>query len=161
MFGLFKSYEEARSAVDGLLDEGFREAEVNAIANAEVTREAIDENLHHVRIEATNAVDGKTVRGLDAILGTQLPVGTPDAGEVFAGGDLATLTVKNALAQALGGLRPALIDLDVAEEEAEIYRRGIEAGGLLLMVRTEDERANEVRRLLHDQGGTHMRTFGA
>ena len=100
------------------------------------------------------------MRGLDAILGTQLPVETPDAGEVFAGGELATLVVKNALPGALGGLRSALVDLGMTAQEAETHRRAIEAGGLLVMFRTEDERANEMRNLLYACHANHVRAFG-
>jgi hypothetical protein len=43
-----------------------------------------------------------------------------------------------------GSLRQALVDFGVLEEQARLYAEGVNQGGILLAIRSSDERAAEV-----------------
>jgi hypothetical protein len=152
IFGLFERYEDARSTVDDLMEMGLSEGEIDVLVQAEVAKEGMDLNLEKARVRATDQVGQKQVRGLDAFLGTQLPVSIPVIGEVYAAGDLATMLAKTAMPEGEGSLEGALVDYGVQRDAARTYRTSVQEGGFLFLVRADDERAAQVTDTMRRKG---------
>jgi hypothetical protein len=88
----------------------------------------------------------------------------PGIGPVVAAGWLAaTLTGAAAGAVAggaIGGLVGALTDAGVPEEEAHIYSEGVRRGGTLLVVRADEDLADDVEAALARYRPTDIRSRG-
>jgi len=68
IFAMFDNYDDARTAVNRLLEGNVDEEEINAIAQAQVAKDRIDANLETVAVDVTDEVGRQTVYGLDAML---------------------------------------------------------------------------------------------
>jgi hypothetical protein len=138
VFCLFNSYGQAQTAVNRLLEQGFETTNMNAIIRARNAREEMDINQAKVGVQVTDRVGGHVRCGLDRLIGSQRPVALPDVGQVYAGGEMATIVATAAmrLRPAQRGLKPALKGFNVPEEEADAYTLGIQEGGLLFWIRT-------------------------
>ncbi len=79
----------------------------------------------------------------------------PDLGDVLAGGELATILAKQAASSYAPGvaLREALRDFGVPKDTAGAYQDGLEGSGVLLWVRTGDERAPATTTILEAENG--------
>jgi hypothetical protein len=152
LFWLFRNYEEARSAVEALLDLDIDPNELNAIIVEDEAKEAMDVNWATAAVqvsdqeEAPHGQQKEPLRGLDRLLAREQGVSLDDVGQVLAGGELATLAVNAAASpESKGqGLRAALLDLGVDEEMAGKSVDVVGAGGVLVAVRLPDERASQV-----------------
>lgn len=153
MLWLFDEYEAARSAVSKMLEGEVDEGQINAIIDKEAAREVMDVDWSRADVRVTEEVGEQELHGLDQVLAGEEPVRTPDAGDILAGGELATLLAKTASTPAGGvhGLGPALVDMLVLEETAREFVQGIKAGGTLVMVRVEDRLAADIAASLYDE----------
>lgn len=155
IFSLFEDYTNAEEAVDALLEEGLDIESLNVIVREEVAKENLDVDLRLVNVQKTDAVGQQTVRGLTQLLGGEQPVHVPDTGDVLAGGELATFVTKEAASSYAPGvaLREALRDLGVPKDAAGAYQEGVEGSGVLLWVRSSDERAPAASTILETGNG--------
>lgn len=161
IFALFEGYAEAREAVETLRERGLDVDEMNAIISAEVARSGMDVNLRTADVRASEELGERTLHGLDRLLATEQPVPLPPVGDVLAAGELANFVVAAAgrSGAAEGGFTAALIDFGVPGDAAEAYQRGVADGGLLFWMRTEDERAGEVREVVQEQGASRVGAY--
>ncbi len=148
--GVFKSAEALQDAIDELLISGFDRAELSLLA-AEHT---VDEKLGHKYRKVTELEDDSAVPRCcyvstesigDAeggLIGGLLYVGAlAAAGAVVAsGGTLATLLASMALAGGSGGLIGSILAKIVGDHHAHHLQEELDHGGLLLWVRTWDDR---------------------
>ncbi len=155
VLALFERYEDCKAVVDRLMVQGFDEQHMNVIVDEEVAKTHFDVSLQQVDVKATDEL-GERRTGLDILLGTEQPIDVPWLGAVYAAGELATILVKTAAAPDTGGLKDALVDLDVSEPTARRYVEGILAEGLLFWIRTDDERASEAVEILREHNGRHV-----
>lgn len=155
IFALFDSYAGAGEAVDSLLAEDFAEEEMNALALSPTVKENMDVNLHAVDVRKSEEIGGKTVHGLAALFGGEQPVHVRGSGDLLAAGELATLLATRASATNNGDdpLQEALEEFGVPRDTATDYRTGIVDGGVLVWVRTQDERASAAASALRAQHG--------
>lgn len=155
LFWLFENYAAARTATARLQDRGFDAEEMNAIALEEVVKEAVDVDWQAVEVKVSDEVGEQALEGLDRLLGGERPVEGPDVGDVFATGTMATLLAKTALHFGGGsaGFEDALVDLNVPQDVAGRFVRGIKERGVLFWLRCEDARASEASGALQDQQG--------
>lgn len=153
MLWLFSEYGAARSAVDKMLEGEVEESQINAIIDKETAREVMDVDWSQADVRVSDEVGEQKLHGLEKVLAGEEPVSTPDAGDVLAGGELATLLAKTASTPAgnVHGLGPALVDMLVLEETAQEFVAGIKEGGVLVVVRVEDRLAADVAASLHDE----------
>lgn len=153
MVWLFDEYTVAKSAVTKMIELGAPLEQLNAIIDKETAREALDMDWSKADVRVSEEVGERELQGLDRVLAGEEPVSTPDAGELLAGGQLATLVAKTASTPAGGvhGLGPALVELLVLEETAQELVAGIEAGGVLVMLRAEDSLAPDLAASLEDE----------
>ena len=161
LFWLFRRYDEARSAVEALLDLEIDPDDVNAIIAEEEAKDAMDVNWGTAAVQVSEQEDApharqrEPLRGLDGLLAGEQGVLLDDVGRVLAGGELATLAVNAAASPASEGqgLYEALLDLSVPEDAARESVEGIKSGGVLVVVRVPDERASQVRQTVSNLGG--------
>lgn len=161
LFTLFDSYEEAKEAIQSLLEANFDEKAMNVIVREEIAKKKMEVNLHAVDVKKSDEVDGVTVEGMAQLLGGEQPVELPGVGAVLAAGELATNAARTASASAAAdvGLKAALQELDVPRDVAERYRQGINEGGVLLWVRTEDERAPAAASALQKESDVEVNDY--
>lgn len=144
VFSLFKDYAQARSAVTSLMEHGFREKEINAVVDAATGEQSL-KDVRHAKPSRepdakSEALGGRSLFGLDAIIAGQQPVHIPDAGMLRVGGEMATIVLKEAKGTD-SSLARTLADLHIGSEAARAYLEGIRKGDVLVWVRTEDNRA--------------------
>jgi hypothetical protein len=149
IFGLFERYGDAKRITSELLDLGFDEKDINVLVRDDVAKGDMQVDLEKVRTQATQEIGEKTVRGLAAVLGREVPVEVPVLGGLYAAGDLATIVIQVATGGPKG-LEQGLIDLGLSEDVSESYRVAIEKGSLLLWMRSDDERAAQVMRIVRE-----------
>ncbi|WP_119069455.1 hypothetical protein [Aggregatilinea lenta] len=129
IFALFDTYEDAKAAVEGLLERDFTPDQINVVLQAPVAK--------------TGQESGDGSATLDRLTREEQPVLLSGSGPVIAAGDLATMLVKSAAAPGTGGLTDALQDLAIPETVAEAFASGVEEGKVLFCVKTDDDRRAE------------------
>lgn len=160
VFAAFSAWEDARAADDDLLNRGFPEEETNAIAQEDVAKEHMELRMKRVNPEPTETVSRVNVYGLDRLLAGEHPIRTPDAGNVFAGGVLATEIAKvGAIGGPTSGLQGSLVDFDIPPDVAGAYVDTIKGGGVLLFLRTADERAPEAGEVMRARKGMYIGAY--
>ena len=156
VFALIQKYDDAKKAVDRLMDKNIDKEDINILAQKIAVESAWDVNQRTIDVDSTKAVGQKTVSGLDAMLGRQQPVKTNSAGELYAAGEMAEQIAKTASMPAGGnGLKDALADFGLEDQAAEQLSDGVRAGELLVFVRSSDENSSLVSQIL---GGAEAAT---
>ncbi|NPV09836.1 MAG: hypothetical protein HPY83_17985 [Anaerolineae bacterium] len=160
VFGLFRSYEDAETAVHDLLHRRFDPEQINVVAQGHAATSHIRQTPERDQLDLTESLGG-TAFGLDRLLAGKQSVAVRDAGELLAAGDLAVTLVRTASAPGAAGegLRMALLDLGVPNQAAEAYRAGVQAGGVLLILSVADERAGEGAQALQERHASHMAAY--
>jgi len=106
------------------------------------------------------AFGGTAVGGIAGLLVGIGALTIPGIGPVLAAGPLAAAigsTLAGAgIGAAAGGLIGALVGLGIPEEDAHFYAEGVKRGGVLVTVRTSDDRAHEALRILRDANATDV-----
>jgi hypothetical protein len=162
---LYENYETANSAVQDLIDSGFKRDDISYMAGDEsgeyARRMGIQRtnqggqgtaatDVHEGSNAGVGAGVGAAVGGVSGILLGLGAMLIPGIGPVVAAGPLAAVlagVVGAGAGAVVGGVIGALTDMGVPEETAGYYAEGIRRGGTLLTVRTDDymsDRAVEV-----------------
>jgi uncharacterized protein (TIGR02271 family) len=76
----------------------------------------------------------------------------PGFGPVIAAGPIASALAGAGIGAAAGGMIGALTHVGVPEHEAEYYAEGVRRGGVLVTVRAEDDRADDVADIMENHG---------
>lgn len=156
IYALFDEYDDARAAVRALLDEDFDETEFNALVLAKIAKDHMDVDLSRAGTQVSEELGGKPAAGLDLQLAKHQPLPIPELGEVYASGELAMMLAQTAAeGDGVAGLRSAL-EVFVPADNAQAFADGVDEGGLLLWVRTEDERGADAVRILRLHHGKHV-----
>ena len=153
LFWLFERYPEAKSAVRTLEASGVDAAEMNALVTVKTAKEVMDVNWEKVDVQVTDEIGDQQLTGLDALLAREQPVNTPDLGDIYAAGKVATIVGKTASSamREPHGLTGALVDINVPQSTAQAFTEGISRGGVLLWARVSDEQAAQVGGALQDR----------
>jgi hypothetical protein len=139
VFGLFEDYHSATMAVDTLLEKVFEYEELNVIVSRSTAENWMDQAPEEAEDESSEQSSL-----LDEMLDRRQGIIIPHTGPVYAAGQLANLIAKAAIDSGSGpGLEEALESFNLNPNTAKTYREGIHRGGLLVFLRTEDERAAE------------------
>ena len=156
---LFKNPNEAEQAFDYLIAEGFNKDDITVImSNATRDKNFKDKELPEDSL-GTKATEGMGIGGavggtIGAIAAAIAAIGTslvlPGIGMVIAGPIAASLAGAGA-GSAVGGIVGALVGSGIPDEEAKRYEDDIKAGGILLGIKTSNEKYNiihnELKRL--------------
>src|SRR5262245_54335157 len=152
VLGVFDDPIAARRAMETLQASSLPLDDVSIISRATESGAPVDSDDHITAGEgvAVGAVWGGLV-GLAALL-------IPGIGPFIAGGALFAALTGAATGAVIGGIAGALIDsAGIPEEEARRYETMIHEGKTLVAVKTPNEQAAEVRRILASAGADSLR----
>lgn len=150
--GLFATSEALQGAIDELLSSGFDRADISLLASENAVENTVGHAFKRAALEDNPATPrgvyvspdavGTAEGGLISVLAYVGGVATAGA-IAIAGGPLTMIIVGAGLAGGAGGLIGAALAKLLGDRRATDIRSHLEAGGLLLWVRTwheEDER---------------------
>ena len=154
--GLFDRYEDAERAVDTLLSRGFGKDEIGVMARDDIVqdyRKRSTVTAAEVGGDAgTGAVGGALLGGFGGLLAGMAALLIPGIGPAITAGTLASALglplVGAGVGAMAGGVIGALVNMGVPEEHAHVYAEGVKRGGVLVTVRTSDERVDEAQEIL-------------
>ncbi len=151
---LYDNLEDARAAVDDLIDAGFTRNDISLVAR-DVTGEYSTELDSYDgddvgEAAAGGAVGGAMVGGLMGLLVGLGAFAIPGLGPVIAAGPLAATLAGAGIGAAAGGLLGALVEWGIPEAEAGYYAEGVRRGGTLLAVRVPENRIEDVVEVMND-----------
>jgi hypothetical protein len=138
--GVFENKAEAQRAVGELRTAGFNDDQIGVAARDEAVRaEVKSHSEENPRIAEGLAAGAAGGAGIGALWGIGVLAGlVPAIGPVIAGGALAATLASAAIGAAAGGLVGALVGWGVPEPEAREYERELEAGRIIVAVRSQD-----------------------
>src|SRR5688500_8927221 len=147
--GLFESRESAQRAIAALAAAGFHEDDIGfAIKSDGEPHDEVTGAEGPGGGAATGALTGGLLGGLIAAAAALI---VPGIGPILAGGLLASALSGAAIGAAAGGVLGALVGLGVPEEEAAVLQEELQAGKVVVTVRTVG-RAAEARDILSRHG---------
>jgi len=148
---MFDRVEDARDALDDLVDNGIQRENISLIARdveghygaeLEGRQTATSEDVGQAA--AGGAAGGAVLGGLAGVLVGLGALTIPGIGPVVAAGPIVAGLTGAAVGAAAGGLLGALVEWGIPEEEAEYYAEGVRRGGTLVTVRATDTEAENV-----------------
>ena len=169
--GLYDHVSQARAAIQDLVDAGFKRDNISFTANASAAEygEYFDEEgQYRERTEGdttTNYDDdemtsgegagagagiGATIGGLGGLLMGLGLLAVPGVGPALAAGPIVSALVGAGIGGLAGGLMGALVNSGVPEDEAGHYSEGVRRGGSLVMLTVDDDRVNDVERIMNE-----------
>lgn len=101
---------------------------------------------------ATGAVTGGVIGGVAGLALAFTSLTVPVIGPIIAAGPIVATLTGVGVGAVAGGLIGGLTDLGVHPEHAEYYAESVRRGGALVTVRAEDDRADEVTRIMQQHG---------
>lgn len=153
--GLYDELEDAREAVDELVEAGVPRSDISLVAR-DVTGEygsyvdTYDEGEEVGEAAASGAVGGAVVGGLMGLLVGLGAFAIPGVGPVIAAGPLAAALAGAGIGAATGGILGALVEWGIPESEAGYYAEGVRRGGTLLAVRVAENQVEDVVEIMND-----------
>jgi len=175
VIGLFDDFSAAQAAVEALVARNFNRNDISIAANQSGTAggaaQADSDGAQEGDRKQSMQEGAKTGAGAGAVVGTGIggTVGLlaglgiiliPGIGPIIAAGPLvATLTgagVGAAAGAAVGSLVGALTRIGVPEHDAHFFAESVRRGGTLVMVRAEDDLANDAAAILGDAGAVDV-----
>ncbi len=147
--GVFHDRDQAESALEDLKNEGF-EQDISLVAR--------DEEKSGMSMENQDLTEGAFTGGaLGGIAGLLAGAGAlliPGVGPIIAAGPIAaTLT-----GVVTGGIAGSLVDYGIPEERGEYYEEQVRQGGILLTVKSSDERVEEAASIMRNYGAEDVET---
>lgn len=161
VIGLFDYEDDAHNAVRDLLKAGFTHEDVSLVANHSESRYGVATTSTVEEPAATDATAEGAGAGavIGGLAGLALGLGTvaiPGFGPVLAAGWIGTTLAGAGMGAVAGGLIGALVSAGVPEEHAQTYAEGVSRGGLIVLVRTEDFRAEQAAAILEDNSAVDV-----
>ena len=156
--GLFDNPSDAERVIQSLVDSGFSRDDISLVANNADNRYNnvagnTDTDRSSTASEAGKGAEGGAiVGGVAGLLAGLGMVAIPGIGPVLAAGWLATTLAGAGIGAVAGGLIGSLVSLGIPNEHAHIYAEGVRRGGSLVVVRTDDARAETAADILRDNG---------
>jgi hypothetical protein len=153
--GLFDGVDAAQTAIRALRAAGFVDRDIGVVMRDLgcgpdlVGTAENDAGDAAARGAAAGAATGGLVGGLLGLLGSLL---VPGVGPIVVGGVLGTSLVGAGAGAATGGLIGGLIGLGVPADDARHFDRGFRAGGILLSVGADGQRAANAARIMAQHG---------
>ncbi|MER2008381.1 general stress protein [Psychrobacillus sp. BL-248-WT-3] len=141
VIGVYESEQQVKEVVEGLKEKGYTTEEISVIArnskrDSEVTQEVKPSTKDGA---IAGAVTGGAI-GLAGVLVGLSTVLIPGFGAVLAAGPIMT-TIGGAVVGAnssAGGLKHALMEIGVTDDEAERYSSDVENGKILVLIHPKE-----------------------
>ncbi|MGH7515860.1 MAG: general stress protein [Gemmatimonadales bacterium] len=149
--GLFDRQDAAQTALRALRAAGFSDQAIGVVMRDLGSGRDLDEAVEGGAANgaATGAATGGMVGGLLGLLGSLL---LPGVGPIVASGVLGSALVGAGAGAATGGLIGGLVGLGLSPDDARHFDRGFRAGGVLVSVTADGERADTAVRILSQHG---------
>ncbi|HEX6385906.1 MAG TPA: hypothetical protein VF177_14645 [Anaerolineae bacterium] len=144
VMGLFVHYNELEQAIDMLEEAGFSEEKIGLLAQAEAVEALLEDDRQEAIGEgaAYGAAGGGVLGGLIGLIAGAGTLLVPGIGPALAAGTLLSVLGTTAagagIGAAYGSITGALTGWGLAEEHVDLYTDGLEKGGALLTVHTDD-----------------------
>ena len=152
--GVFRTHDEAASAVDRLLTSGFTRDDISVLMSDTTHGRhfAVKQKTKMAEGAASGGMLGGTLGAVAAGLTAVASVAIPGVGLLAAGPLVAALAGLGAGAAA-GGLIGGLVGLGIPEHEAKLYEKEIREGGILVAADVRDSAHSDVARDIFDAAG--------
>jgi len=181
--GSFDSFDEAKKVAHDLMDDGFRDGDVNVVASTlrgadaatgDYARASTDapltaggEGLTRDRVAertgagdasgaAAGAVTGGVVGGAAGLAASLMGLAIPGLGPIIAAGPIVATLSGAGVGAVAGGLIGGLTDMGVSKSDAEYYAESVRRGGALVTVRADDTRADRAAEIMRDHGAVDI-----
>ncbi len=157
--GLIDDFEGARETIDDLIGDGFSRDSIGIIAKEEKSRTAqgreriSDEQIKGVKVGVEAGA------GVGALAGLLIGAGAftvTGLGAVVAAGPIAAALAGAGLGAVTGGVYGAIRNLGVPENEAKFYAEGVQRGGVLVTVETDEAGAERAADILKSHGAVDI-----
>jgi outer membrane lipoprotein SlyB len=144
VIGVLQNAEQARQAVDELLQSGFEQQAVGVIS-ADFAREA--------QAAIQGGSTGTAIGALAGLLLGAVTLAVPGIGPVLAAGHAVALIGTTTLGALAGGIVGALVKKGIPEEQANFFAEGLRRGGALVTVLAKtDQDASRALEILKRHG---------
>ena len=158
--GYFRDRDSADGAYDELVRRGFSRDDISVLGRGAEGKAGQQQGEGH----DVGAGEGAAVGGIAGLLLGVAAMLIPGIGPIVAVGPitaaLAGAVTGGVTGTVVGGITAALVHTGVEEEEARYYDQRFREGGVLLTVRTGDDRHDEAREIL-ERHGADVRGGGA
>ncbi len=152
--GIFDRVEYAERAAREIKERGLRTDDISImVKNRDEGGERKGEGLTNDNI-SNGAVTGGIIGGLAGLLLGAGMVAIPGLGIIAAAGPITGL-IGGA---ATGGIIGGLIDLGIPEQESRKYENDIREGKVVFTMRTDEDKVEEIRSILHANGAERVNT---
>jgi len=160
VIGVFSDISSAEKAVKALRNKGFKDNEISIVAKEDRARKGGTDMETGSEFGTDSIAEGTTWGGaLGGVAGLLAGVGAlaiPGIGPIVAAGPLA-----GALSGAVtGGVAGGLIDLGIPAERGRQYEENLKQGGVLAVIETSGDKANDASSILRQHGAKDVETHG-
>jgi Heat induced stress protein YflT domain len=155
VFGIYRNRSQAESAVDQLIEAGFRTEDISVLLAENVGTKDFAHEKHTKAPEgtATGAAAGGVVGGTLGLLAGIGALAIPGLGPFIAAGPIMALLAGAGAGGVVGGLVGALVGMGIPEYEAKRYEGRIKEGGILMSVHCDDSDWTKKAKVLLQQTG--------
>jgi hypothetical protein len=157
VFGIYPSYANVESGVDGLKTAGFSNRDISVLLpEGAGTRDfALQKGTKAPEGASAGAGTGIVLGGA---MGWLLGVGAlaiPGLGPFIAAGPLMAMLAGAGVGGTVGGITGALVGMGIPEYEAKRYEGRVKDGGILLSVHSDSSEWTKRAKLLLEATGAH------
>ena len=142
-FGIYPNRSMVESAVDTLVNAGFRSTDISVLLPDNVGTKAFahEKNTKAPEGTTTGAATGGVIGGTLGLLAGIGTLAIPGVGPLIAAGPIMSALAGLGVGGAVGGLIGAMVGMGIPEYEAKRYEGWVKEGGVLLSVHcdTSDE----------------------
>ncbi len=157
--GLFDTFDQAQTAVQQLVDDGFARDQISLIANdanGEYAKYTTDGDKVK-NAAGAGAVGGTVVGGIAGLLVGLGALTIPGIGPVLAAGPLLAVTAAGAgIGAATGSLLNGLVAAGVPNADAQFYAEGVRRGGTLVTVHTSEDKVQRASDILGNNNAVNV-----
>lgn len=163
VYGIYRNRADAESAVDRLLEAGFRNEDISVLLQDNTGTKDFAHEKHTKAPEgtATGVVAGGAIGGTLGLLAGIGALAIPGVGPFIAAGPIMGALAGIGSGGVVGGIVGALVGMGIPEFEAKRYEGRIKEGGILLSVHCDNsEWVGKAKDLLKHTGADDVSSTG-
>jgi len=163
VYGIYRNRSQAESAVDRLVESGFRTEDISVLLAENVGTKDFAHEKHTKAPEgtATGAAAGGVVGGTLGLLAGIGALAIPGLGPFIAAGPIMATLAGAGAGGVVGGLVGALVGMGIPEYEAKRYEGRIKEGGILMSIHCDDaDWTKKAKQLLEQTGAEDVSSTG-
>jgi len=163
VYGLYRNRAQVESAVDALVDNGFRSEDISVLMPENIgTKDfAAEKNTKAPEGATAGAGTGAVVGGTLGLLAGIGALAIPGLGPFIAAGPIMGALAGAGTGGVVGGLIGALVGMGIPEFEAKRYEGMIKEGKILLSVHCDNsEWVDRAKKTLERTGGESISSAG-